>query len=160
MAPAISSLSFGEERLIYNSACLPFVKESIESNEHLCNHKQTSAQCQRTLLGPLSTAFHHSLSDLVDTNSPPSRPGVYRKVVTQEKLKDAPEWTCVQLDVKLPPNGSSPPHRHGGANVFALVAEGEITSAMNSGEAKVYKSGETWYEPPGCKSSAALPKMV
>ena len=69
-----------------------------------------------------------------------------------EKLKDAPEWTCVQLDVKLPPNASSPPHRHGGANVFAFVAEGEITSAMNEGEAKVYKTGETWYEAPGCKS--------
>lgn len=80
-----------------------------------------------------------------------SRPGVTRKTSLIEKLKDAPEWTCVQLEVFFPPNSSSPPHRHGGANVFAFVADGEITSAMNEGEAKVYKKGETWYEAPGCE---------
>ena len=57
----------------------------------------------------------------------------------------------MQLEVNFPPNSSSPPHRHGGANVFAFVADGEITSAMNEGDAKVYKKGETWYEAPGCK---------
>ena len=56
------------------------------------------------------------------------------------------EWTCVQMEIIYPPNASGPPHRHGDANVFAFVADGEITSAMNEGEAKVYKKGETRYE--------------
>jgi quercetin dioxygenase-like cupin family protein len=54
------------------------------------------------------------------------------------------------MEVIFKPDGSSPPHKHGGANVFALVIEGEILSGMNDGEAKVYKRGETWYEAPGC----------
>lgn len=35
-------------------------------------------------------------------------------------------------------------HRHGGANVFAYVLDGEVLSAMNDEEPKVYKPGESW----------------
>lgn len=54
------------------------------------------------------------------------------------------------LLVEYPPGGSTPPHRHGTANVIAYVVDGEMLSAMNDGEAAVYKKGETWYEAPGC----------
>lgn len=30
------------------------------------------------------------------------------------------------------------------------MISGSLTSAMNSGEAKTYQAGETWYEAPGC----------
>jgi quercetin dioxygenase-like cupin family protein len=52
--------------------------------------------------------------------------------------------------VEYPPDGSTPPHRHGTASVIAYVIEGEILSAMNDGEAKCYGKGGTWYEAPGC----------
>lgn len=63
----------------------------------------------------------------------------------QHKLADAPEWTIVTFEVGYPPDGSTPPHKHGGANVFAFVLEGEVLSAMNDEEPKVYKPGESWY---------------
>ena len=34
--------------------------------------------------------------------------------------------------------------------MFAYVISGEVLSAMNDEEPKVYKAGETWYEHPGC----------
>ena len=62
---------------------------------------------------------------------------------------DSP-FTVVGQLVEFPPDGSTPPHRHGGASLFAYVISGEILSAMNDEEPKVYKPGDTWYEPPGC----------
>lgn len=52
--------------------------------------------------------------------------------------------------IEYPADGSTPPHRHGTASVIGHVLEGEILSAMNDGEAKVYKPHQTWYEAPGC----------
>ena len=80
-----------------------------------------------------------------------SRPPVDFKICYQQELADAPEWTILSLDVFYPPDGSTPPHRHGGANVIAYVLEGEVLSAMNDEEPKVYKPGDSWYEPPGCR---------
>ena len=66
----------------------------------------------------------------------------------QHKLVDAPEWTIVSAEVSYAPDGSTPPHRHGGANVFAYVLDGEVLSAMNDEEPKVYKPGDSWYVVP------------
>lgn len=73
------------------------------------------------------------------------RPPVERSIAFMQKLADAPEWTTVQLDVSYPGDGSTPPHKHGGANVFAYVIEGEVLSGMNDEEPKVYKAGDSWY---------------
>ena len=43
-----------------------------------------------------------------------------------------------------PGQGSTPPHKHGGANVIAYVLEGEVLSAMNDEEPKVYRPGDSW----------------
>ena len=67
-----------------------------------------------------------------------------RKICYEYKLADAPEWTTLTMEVDFEPDGSAPPHRHGGANVFALVVSGQVLSAMNDGEAKVYGPGESW----------------
>lgn len=34
--------------------------------------------------------------------------------------------------------------------MIAYVLEGELLNAMNKGEPKTYKKGESWYETPGC----------
>jgi quercetin dioxygenase-like cupin family protein len=52
--------------------------------------------------------------------------------------------------VKFPPNGSSPPHRHGGASLVGHVLEGTTLNKMNDEPAKVISQGGTWYEAPGC----------
>jgi quercetin dioxygenase-like cupin family protein len=52
------------------------------------------------------------------------------------------------LRVDLPPGAESPPHRHPGA-IFAYVLEGEVESAVDDGEPRTFRRGETWYEAPG-----------
>ena len=54
------------------------------------------------------------------------------------------------LEVIFPPGASSPPHRHGTANVIAQVIEGTCLSGMNDEDPATYKAGEHWYEAPGC----------
>lgn len=57
----------------------------------------------------------------------------------------------VGLHVKFPPNGSSPPHRHGRASVIGYVVEGTTLNKMNDDPAQIKKKGDTWYEAPGCR---------
>lgn len=53
------------------------------------------------------------------------------------------------LTVEYAPGGSSKPHSHPGA-IFAYVLEGSIVCGINNDEEKTYKTGETWFEEPGC----------
>jgi len=46
--------------------------------------------------------------------------------------------------VKFPPNGSSPPHRHGGASVASYVVEGTALNKMNDDPVRVLKQGDSW----------------
>lgn len=51
----------------------------------------------------------------------------------------------------LPPNAATPPHRHGGAAVLALMLRGASRDQMNAEkEPTVRGAGETFYEAPGC----------
>ena len=49
--------------------------------------------------------------------------------------------------VTYEPGAASPSHHHAGT-VFAYVLEGTIRSALNDGEPRDYKAGETFTEPP------------
>lgn len=52
--------------------------------------------------------------------------------------------------VEYPPNGATPPHRHGGASVSAYVIRGSVLNKMNNDPMKVIEHGGSWYEAPGC----------
>ena len=52
--------------------------------------------------------------------------------------------------VRFPPNGSSLPHRHGGASAVGYVIEGTLLNKMDDSPVKVINKGETWYEAPRC----------
>lgn len=52
--------------------------------------------------------------------------------------------------VKIPPNGGSPSHRHGGAAIVAIPIEGACLNQMNGNESVVHNVGDFWYEAPGC----------
>ncbi|KAI9794999.1 MAG: hypothetical protein M1816_000019 [Peltula sp. TS41687] len=78
------------------------------------------------------------------------RPAAKITPTFQYKLADNPNLTVCGILIDYPPNGSTAPHRHGTASVIGYVVDGECLSAMNDGEPKVYKKGESWYEPPGC----------
>src|SRR3954464_15208596 len=78
-----------------------------------------------------------------------------------EKL-DGKDSKVSFVEVSLEPGEANAPHRHPGP-VFGYVLEGEFEWAINKEPAKVFKAGDTFYEPAGClhrvsKSAAAKGK--
>jgi len=65
-----------------------------------------------------------------------------------EKL-DGKDSKVSFVEVSLEPGEANAPHRHPGP-VFGYVLEGEFEWAINKEPAKVFKAGDTFYEPAGC----------
>ncbi|KAJ5852674.1 Cupin 2 conserved barrel [Penicillium soppii] len=80
----------------------------------------------------------------------PSRPMPALSISFSYKLVGIPNKTIVGLRVEFPPNGSTPPHRHGGANVGAYVLKGNLLNKMNDEPMKLIEEGGSWFEAPGC----------
>lgn len=69
--------------------------------------------------------------------------------VTTEKLPNVPGKSITAIVVHYAPGAKSVKHRHAGS-VLAYVLSGEIRSENSAtGPAKVYKAGETFFEPQG-----------
>jgi quercetin dioxygenase-like cupin family protein len=65
------------------------------------------------------------------------------------ELPNVPGKTLTAIVVEYGPGGSSPAHRHAGS-VFAYVLSGQIRSENSAtGPVRVYRAGETFFEPPG-----------
>ena len=86
--------------------------------------------------------------------------------VRVEKLANAPGKTMTAVMVKFAPGSKSGPHRHGGS-VFVYVLSGAVRSENSAtGPARVYKAGESFFEPPGSRhllienASATQPATV
>ena len=65
-----------------------------------------------------------------------------------EKL-DGKDAGATVREVTFEPGQEDLPHRHVGP-VFGYVLEGEYEHAINDEPVKIYKAGETFYEPSGC----------
>jgi quercetin dioxygenase-like cupin family protein len=65
-----------------------------------------------------------------------------------EKL-DGKEAKATAVEVTLAPGEVEATHRHPGPG-FGYVLEGEYEWAIDDQPAKVFKAGETFYEPTGC----------
>ncbi len=77
--------------------------------------------------------------------------GVQTKQVSAEKLGNVPGKNLTAILVNYAPGGKSGAHRHAGS-VFAYVLSGAIRSENSAtGPAKVYKAGESFFEPPGSR---------
>jgi quercetin dioxygenase-like cupin family protein len=71
--------------------------------------------------------------------------------VTTEKLPNIPGKSITAIVVNYAPAARSDKHYHAGS-VLAYVLSGEIRSENSAtGPAKVYKAGESFFEPPGSK---------
>jgi quercetin dioxygenase-like cupin family protein len=71
------------------------------------------------------------------------------KAVLSEKLPNVPGKSLTAVVVTYAPGGKSLSHHHAGS-VFAYELSGEIRSENSvTGPAKVYKAGESFFEPPG-----------
>ena len=57
--------------------------------------------------------------------------------------------SLVVVEVDYAPGAASPPHTHAkSAFIYAYVISGEIESKVNNGETRIYRAGESWFEPP------------
>lgn len=65
-----------------------------------------------------------------------------------EKL-DGKDARVTVEEVAIEPGGRVLPHRHAGP-VFGYVLEGEYEHAINDEPVRIYKAGDTFYEPSGC----------
>lgn len=72
-----------------------------------------------------------------------------RGVVASEKLPNVPGKTVTAIVVNYAPGGKSAKHHHAGS-VLVYVLSGAIRSENSvTGPARVYKAGETFFEPAG-----------
>jgi quercetin dioxygenase-like cupin family protein len=65
-----------------------------------------------------------------------------------EKL-DSKDASVTVVEVTFEPGQNDTPHRHAGP-VFGYVLEGEYEHAIDDNPVKIYKAGDTFYEPTGC----------
>ena len=76
----------------------------------------------------------------------PAAAGV-QQIVTQP-LADVPGREVRMLLVDRAPASASPPHRHPGHHTFGYVLEGTYEFAIDRGQPRLLKAGDTFYEPP------------
>ena len=76
----------------------------------------------------------------------PAAAGV-QQIVTQP-LPDVPGREVRMLLVERGPASASPPHRHPGHHTFGYVLEGTYEFAIDRGQPRLLKAGDTFYEPP------------
>ncbi len=69
----------------------------------------------------------------------------------QYEIPNLPGKTLASVIVNYPPGARSLPHRHGNAFGYAYVLSGAVRSQLNDEPAKVYRTGENWFEPPGAR---------
>jgi quercetin dioxygenase-like cupin family protein len=77
-------------------------------------------------------------------------PGETVKPVFERAIPNIPGKTLIALEVTYAPGGKSPSHFHPkSAFIYAHVLSGAIRSQVGDEPAKVYQTGEGWYENPG-----------
>ncbi|MBR0839938.1 cupin domain-containing protein [Bradyrhizobium liaoningense] len=70
----------------------------------------------------------------------------------QQTIPNIPGKSLVTLIVDYTPGGASPSHIHAkSAFIFGYVLSGKIESQVNDGPRRVYRAGESFYEPPGSR---------
>lgn len=71
--------------------------------------------------------------------------------VFSRALPNVPGKTLTAIVIDYPPGGKSGVHRHAGS-VFAYILSGAVRSENSAtGPVRVYKTGESFFEPPGSK---------
>ncbi len=92
-------------------------------------------------------------TERTDRATVPTAGGTQRETVTvaaDEPIPNLPGKRLVTHFVDYPPGGGSAPHRHArSAFIYAYVVSGEIRSQVEGEPARVYRTGEAWFERPG-----------
>ncbi len=69
--------------------------------------------------------------------------------VFEHALPNLPGKTLTVVEVTFAPGSKAVPHRHGQAFVYAYVLSGSVRSQLGGEPARTYRTGESWFEPPG-----------
>ncbi len=64
-------------------------------------------------------------------------------------IPNVPGKSLIAMEVDYAPGAASVPHTHAkSAFIYAYVISGAIKSKVNDGETRIYRTGESWSEPP------------
>ncbi|MEU1621648.1 cupin domain-containing protein [Streptomyces sp. NPDC005722] len=80
---------------------------------------------------------------------PSTRPNDKLSIQFEQALPDVKGKSFTSAIVDYPPNGTTPPHRHGDAFVYAYVLKGTVRSQLAGEPVHTYRQGQFWVEPPG-----------
>ena len=81
-----------------------------------------------------------------------ARPGSTATSIFERELPNVPGKSLLAVEVVYPPGGATPSHRHpASAFIYAYVVSGAVVSAVNNERPRVYRAGESFYEPPGAR---------
>jgi quercetin dioxygenase-like cupin family protein len=70
--------------------------------------------------------------------------------IFERALPNVPGKALTAIEVLYPPGAASPAHSHPkSAFIYAYVLSGEVISAVDGEEPRVYRAGESWHELPG-----------
>lgn len=104
--------------------------------------------CSRLRTVALAAATAATLMTTMSFGDTAKEKDTVRSVIAQA-LPNIPGQKLTALVVNYAPGGSTAGHRHAGS-VFAYVLSGQIRSENSAtGPARVYKAGESFFEPPG-----------
>lgn len=74
----------------------------------------------------------------------------------KSELPNVPGKAFLAVEVSFPPGAASPSHTHPkSAFIYAYVLSGEIVSAVDDEEPRLYRAGESWQEAPGAHHPVA-----
>ncbi len=72
----------------------------------------------------------------------------------ESAIPNIPGKSLIAVEVDYSPGAASSPHTHArSAFIYAYVISGSIESKVNDGKTRIYRTGESWSEPPGATHS-------
>ncbi|WP_027686920.1 cupin domain-containing protein [Rhizobium leguminosarum] len=73
-----------------------------------------------------------------------------------QAIANIPGKSLRVVEVYYAPGAASPAHSHAkSAFIYAYVLAGAIESKVNDGQTRIYKVGDSWFEPPGATHSVS-----
>ena len=106
------------------------------------------------IIRSILTVFCATASIYAIADSATHKPGDVVKPKFEQAIPNLPGKSLVAVEVDYPPGASSLPHVHAkSAFIFAYVISGAVESKVNDGDVRVYRTGESWSEPPGATHS-------
>ncbi|WP_017997354.1 cupin domain-containing protein [Rhizobium leguminosarum] len=73
-----------------------------------------------------------------------------------QAIANIPGKSLRVVEVDYAPSAASPAHSHArSAFIYAYVLAGAIESKVNDGQIRIYKVGDSWFEPPGAIHSVS-----